>query len=291
MTTAWTDVHPANPRVEIVTGKCHGWTFTTDDFLARPCSGDTPAERSSNPINFDHVLAATASLDGKGECKAWLIKPELIQTHYEITGDGPRNADDLMREVFYDNHSAYKARQGWDEVNEKGSLDRGVKFLQQFDVSYDYLDENADDLREGAWIVLIERIHIEEDQRCWAWEFGACLVQALMDELNRRAQLEEKVVLAFVRLKKSSLQPGKRSLGLHLEGHEGIWLKDKAWAGFWEVLGFERLNDGHLFPRDLDWLLWSPRARNASLLFEGRRPSSPAVGLCALIEEHSSDCE
>lgn len=279
MSTAWTDVHPAVPRVEIVTGNHNGWTFTTDGFLADPCSGDTPAEKS-NTTNFEHIFAANSSLDGSGKCKAWLIKPELIQARHIISGLGPRHADSLMREVF--DFNSLGAR----ELDE---MEKGVKFLQQFDVSYDYLDENAEDIRESAWILLIQDVDMEEDPQCC--NSGASLVQALMKELSRRAQLEEKAMLAFVRQKKSLLQPGRRSPGLFMERHEGAWLKSKNQPEFWEDLGFERLNDGHLFPRDLDWLFWSSRGRNASLLFEGPRPFLSVVGLYALAEEHPSDCE
>ncbi|KAJ4422504.1 hypothetical protein N0V82_002838 [Gnomoniopsis sp. IMI 355080] len=232
-----------------------------------------------------HVFAATTMINGKGRCTAWLIKPELVDLDdYDQFELSPGDARELMREVFD------WPRSGVDATN------KGVKFLQQFDMDYDYLEEELYDIRDHAWIVLFRSVHVDENYQRQG--VGTALVRTLVQQMSKLAQLEERPVLAFAKLEKSALQPEEiRSSPADSSLEESHDLerpkrnsrKAKIQALFWQSLAFERLNDGHLFAKDMDWLVWSPKARNAALLFE--RAAAFPIDFDALIEDHLADYE
>lgn len=233
--------------------------------------------------NLKHLFAATAAINGKGDCKAWLIKPELVDfdDHAQFERS-PDDTKDLMYEI------CDWPQPGIDQT--EGTFHhKGVKFLQQFDMDYDYLEEELDDIRDDAWVLLFRHVHVEPDFRRQG--VGTALVRALVQEIVKLAQLEERLVLVFTKMAKSatvlpqpastrdiclpcaSLSPPPFPLpradfpSSESKREKGIQ-RAKVQALFWHSLAFERLNDGQLFAKDLDWLVWSPRARNAALLFE-----------------------
>lgn len=243
--------------------------------------------------NHSHLFAATATLNGRGECKAWLIKPELVDfndyAQFELS---PDDAKDLMYEIFD------WPQPGMDQT--EGTFHhKGVKFLQQFDMDNDYLEEELDDIRDYAWVILFRHVHVEEPSRRQG--VGTALVRALVQEIVKLAQVEDRPVLAFTRLAKSAvlhpetssrdIRPPSPSLSppplADFPASESKREKDiqeaKIEGLFWHSLAFERLNDGQLFARDLDWLMWSPRARNAALLFERAKAAFP-IDFDALID-------
>lgn len=267
----FSDEQAAEPSVKIVPG--FHWDSKYDGL-----NSDTTAPDLVPESKYKHLFAVTARLNGKGECKAWLIKPDLVDLHdYALFGLGPSDPEDLMHEVF-----------DWPRASmERDIVDKGVKFLQQFDMNYDYLKEELDDIRNYAWIVLFHNVHVEKMHR--RQRVGTALVRAVMKEISQLAQLEGRPVLAFTKLEKSTLQPETRSPDLPSEKCQKNSQDARIQASFWESLALERLNDGQLFAKDLDWLAWSPKARNAALLFD--RCSAFPLDFNALIESHLNDCE
>lgn len=81
---------------------------------------------------------------------------------------------------------------------------KGAKFLQQFDVNYDYLEEDLDDIRDHAWVVFFRDVLVGEKHRRQG--VGTALVRALVQEIFRLAQREERPVLAFTSWEKSASQ-------------------------------------------------------------------------------------
>lgn len=265
------------------------WNMKYDNLSNELISADLAPDS-----NHSHLFAATATLDGRGECNAWLIKPELVDfndyAQFELS---PDDAKDLMYEIFD------WPQPGMDQT--EGTFHhKGVKFLQQFDMDYDYLEEELDDIRDYAWVILFRHVHVEEPFRRQG--VGTALVRALVQEIVKLAQVEDRPVLAFTRLAKSAavlhpetgsrdLRPPSPSLSppppADFPASESKREKDiqeaKVQGLFWHSLAFERLNDGQLFARDLDWLLWSPRARNAALLFERAKAAFP-IDFDALID-------
>lgn len=242
---------------------------------------------------YNHLFAATATLNGKGECKAWLIKPELVDFNdYAQFQLSPDDSKDLMYEIFD------WPQPGMDQT--EGTFHhKGVKFLQQFDMDYDYLEEELDDIRDYAWVIFFLHVHVEQDFRRQG--VGTALVRALVQEIVKLAQLEDRPVLAFTKLAKSaashpetgsrdmwppspSLSPPPPADFPASESKREMDIQEAKVQGlFWHSLAFERLNDGQLFAKDLDWLIWSPRARNAALLFERAKTAFP-IDFNALID-------
>ncbi|CAN8105869.1 unnamed protein product [Discula destructiva] len=265
--TARSSIQPSRRHIELIAGSNPGLKHhrSFDDFYARN--------------KYQHLFTASASHGGVGDCNAWLIKPELVDLkHYAEVGIGPGDSDDLMHQVF-----------DWPKARNSRDVDKGVKFLQQFDASYDYLEEELHDIREEAWILLFQNVRIPEQHRRLG--HGTSLVRAVLTEVFGQAQRQGRTVLAFVRLDKALLQAEGWSpvCGLLSERRSKAILEAKIQAAFWKSLAFERVNDGHLFPKELDWLAWSPRARNAAILFD-KRPRPFPNGFDALIEEDTDDC-
>lgn len=260
-------------KTEVEMGKGHEWNINDDNLSNEVISVDLV------PIStHKHIFAATARIKDKGECKAWLIKPELVDPdEYDLFGLSPGDSKDLLHEVF--------DRPG-DSMDKTYTVNKGVKFLQQLDMDHDYLEEELDDIRDHAWIILFRSVHVDEKYRRQG--VGTALVRASVQEIARLAQLEERPVLAFAKLEVSALRPDARSSssppGLFPERRERQLQEAKVQALFWQSLAFERLNDGQLFAKDMDWLVWSPKARNAALLFE--RAAAFPIDFDALIEEH-----
>lgn len=270
------------------------WHIKYDDTSNELILADLVPDR-----NHNHLFTATATLTGKGECKAWLIKPELVDFNdYAQFQLSPDDVKDLMYEIFDwpqpgMDHRIIEAH------HTTTFYHKGVKFLQQFDMDYDYLEEELDDIRDYAWVILFRHIHVEQDFRRQG--VATALVRALVQEIVKLAQFEERPVLAFAKLATTSaagLRPEARNIGppgppsprlslspadadadadaacLESKSEKDIQ-QAKLQGGlllllllFWHSLAFERMNDGQLFAKDLDWLLWSPRARNAAMLFE-----------------------
>lgn len=283
------------PHAKSGVSTAYKWHIKYDDSSNDLILADLVPDSSHN-----HLFTATATLTGKGECKAWLIKPELVDFNdYAQFQLSPDDTKDLLYEIFD------WPRPGMDQT--EGTFhhhhhNKGVKFLQQFDVDYDYLEEELDDIRDYAWVLLFRHIHVEQDVRRQG--VGTALVRALVQEIVKLAhQLEERPVLAFVKsLGKSAvsrplaaetrdIRPPSPSLSpspppsapalfpADAPCPESTPEKDiqeaKIQGFFWQSLAFERLNDGQLFAKDLDWLLWSPRARNAAMLFERAAAAFP----------------
>lgn len=269
------NVQAAKPIIKIVT-KFH-WSseYDDDDDDGDGLDDDLAPDDLVPESNYRHLYAVTARLNGKGVCKAWLIKPELVDLDdYASFGLGPGDARTLMHEIF-----------DWprDSVN-RATVNKGVKFLQQFDMDYDYLEEELDDIRQHAWVVCFRNVHVEEAHR--RQKVGTLLVRALMQEVCRLAQLQGRPVLAFTKLKRLAIQQKIWDPELPLKCCEKDLQEVRIQASFWESLAFERLNDGHLFAKDLDWLAWSPRARNSALLYE--RSLAFPFDFNALIEAHQN---
>ncbi|KAJ4396282.1 hypothetical protein N0V93_000501 [Gnomoniopsis smithogilvyi] len=264
------DEHLAETEVQVDIE--NQWIVKDNDLSNSLISAELIPER-----NCKHLFTATARLNGKGECNAWFIKPELADLDdYDQFELGPQDPRDLMHEVF-----------DWPRagLDRNDTTKKGVKFLQQLDMNHDYLEEELEDVRDHAWVVLFRSIHVNEKYRRQG--VGTALVRAFVQEISRLAQLEERPVLAFTKLEKSALRPEMRSSspGLSPNGRrDGQIQEAKVQTLFWQSLAFERLNDGQLFAKDMDWLVWSPRARNAALLFE--RAAAFPIDFDALIEDH-----
>lgn len=278
--TTETNQELAEKSVDVGVGQT--WNIKYDDLSNDLISAELVLES-----NYKHLFAATTRIDGKGKCTAWLIKPELVDLDdYNRFDLGPGDSRKLMHEVF-----------DWPRAG-LHTINKGVKFLQQFDMDYDFLEEELDDIRDHAWIVLFRSVHVDEKYQRQG--VGTALVRALVQQISRLAQLEERPVLAFTKLEKSALLHPQEMRSSPAGGLSPNESRDperpernlreaKIQAFFWQSLAFERLNDGHLFAKDLDWLVWSPRARNAALLFE--RAAAFPIDFDALIEDHLADYE
>lgn len=224
-----------------------------------------------------HILRLSATLEGKGRCSGILLK----QTHLKHPDtwpelDGLDDLQDLVREVFDQPHASHEQADG----------EKGVLLWRQFDPEHNILEEGDPPWAANAWLVLFEDIHVEDDLRRRG--MGTMLVRAIMAEVIKRATQEGRTVFAFIkhinfipdnkRLDSFLLRPRRRKKVAKEKGSVEM---------FWESLAFERLNNGHLFPSDLDWLFWSPRSRNSSLLFE--RGAVFPYELPTLLEEEGSD--
>lgn len=278
------------PEAKSVLNTAYKWNIKYDNL-----SNDLILADLVPDSNFKHLFAATATINGKGECKAWLIKPELVDSNeHSQFRLSPDDTKDLMYEIFD------WPQPGMDQTG--GTFHhKGVKFLQQFDMDYDYLEEELDDIRDYAWVILFRHVHVGED--CRRQGVGTALVRALVQEIVKLAQLEDRPVLAFTKAAKSAvLHPETSSRDIRPPSpslspapppaadfpsseskREKDLLEAKVQGLFWHSLAFERLNDGQLFAKDLDWMIWSPRARNAALLFERAAAAFP-IDFDALID-------